>query len=90
MYGELQYNNWIPVTDICVGYLTIIGSDNMLLPGLCQAIIWTSAEVLLIRPSGTSFSEILIEILTVSFKKTRLKESSAKWQPFCLVVNVLI
>ena len=45
---------------------------------------------LLIGPLGTNFSEILIEILTFSFKKMRLKESSAKWRPFCLGLNVLI
>ena len=34
-------------------------------------------------------SEILIEIPTLSFKKMRLKVSSAKWRPFCLGLNVL-
>ena len=34
-------------------------------------------------------SEILIEIQTLSFKKRRLKVSSAKWRPFCLGLNVL-
>ena len=48
---------------------TIIGSDNGLSPGWCQAIIWTSAGILLIWPSGTNFSEMLIEIHTFSFKK---------------------
>ena len=38
---------------------------------------------------GTNFSEILIEILTFSFKKMRLKVSSANWSPFCLGLNVL-
>ena len=38
---------------------------------------------------GTNFSEILIGILTFSFKKMRLKVSSAKWWPFCLGLNVL-
>ena len=45
---------------ICVGKLTTIGSDNDLLPGWRQAIIWTSAGILLIEPSGTKFSEILM------------------------------
>ena len=39
-------------------YRTIIGSDNGLLPGQCQAIIWTNAVILLIWPIGTDFSEI--------------------------------
>ena len=47
------------------------------------------AGILLIGPLGTNFSEILIEILTFSFKKMRLKVSSAKWRPFCLSLNVL-
>ena len=38
----------------------IIGSDNGLLPGWCQAIIWTNAGILLIQSLGTNFSEILI------------------------------
>ena len=35
---------------ICVGNLTIIGSDNGLLPGRRQAIIWTNAGILIIGP----------------------------------------
>ena len=35
------------------------------------------------RTLGTNFSEILSEIDTFSFKKMRLKTSSAKWRPFC-------
>ena len=61
------------VTHICVSRLTIIGSDNGLSPGRRQAIIWTNAGILLIRTSGTNFSEILIEIHTFSFKKTHFK-----------------
>ena len=53
--------------------LAIIGSDNGLSPERRQAIIWTNAGLLLIEPLGTNFSEILIEILTFSFKKMRLK-----------------
>ena len=68
--------------------LTIIGSDNGLSPGWRQAIIWTSAAVLLIEPLGTNSSEILIGIQAFSFKKMYLK-TSGKWQPFCLRLNVL-
>ena len=77
------------MTHICVGKLTIIGSDNGLSPGRRQAIIWTNAGILLIGPLETNFSEILIEILAFSFKKMRLKVSSAKRRPFCLGLNVL-
>ena len=75
---------------ICVSELTIIGSDNGLSPDRRQAIIWTNTGVLLIGPLGTNFTKISIEILTFSFKKMRLKVSSAKRWPFCLGLNVLI
>ena len=75
--------------DICIGKLTNIGSDNGLLPGRRQAIIWTNAGILLIEPPGTTFSEILIGIQTFSLKKMHLKVSSAKRQPFCLGLNEL-
>ena len=63
---------------ICVSKLSIIGSDNGLSPGRCQAIICTNDGILLIGALGTNFSEILIEIQTFSFWKNRLKVSSAK------------
>ena len=47
---------------IQVSKLTIIDSDNGLSPGCRQAIIWTSAGILLIGPLGTNFSEIVIWI----------------------------
>ena len=81
--------HWGRVTHICVDKLTIIGSDNGLSPGRRQAIIWTNAGILLIEPLGTNFSEILIGIQIFSFKKMRLKMSSAKWRPFCLGLNEL-
>ena len=61
--------HWGRVMHICVGKLTIIGSDNGLSHGRRQAIIWTNAGILLIWSSGTNFSEILTEIHTFSFKK---------------------
>ena len=81
--------HWGRVTHICVSKLTIIGSDNGLSPSRRQAIIWTNAGILLIRPCGKNFSEILIEIDVFSFEKMHLKMSSAKWRPFCLGLNVL-
>ena len=74
---------------ICVGNLTSIGSDNGLLPGQGQAIIWTDVGILSIWSLGTNFSEILIEIETFSFKKMHLTMSSGKWWTFCLCLNVL-
>ena len=82
--------HWGRVTHICIGNLSIIGSDNGLSPGRRQAITWTNVGILLIGPLGTNFSEILIEIHTFLFKKVHLKMSSGKWRPFCLCLNVLM
>ena len=80
--------HWGRVIHICVGNLTIIGSDNGLLPGRRQAIIWPNAGILLIGPLGTNFSENLIEILTFSLTKMCLKMSSYNVsilsQPHCV------
>ena len=43
------------VTLICVGKLTMIGLDDDLSSGRCQAIIWTYAGILLNVPLGTDF-----------------------------------
>ena len=77
------------MTHICVSKLTIINPDNGLSPDRRQAIIWTNAGILLIQAPGTKFSEIFSKIHKFSFKKMHLKISSAKWQPFCLGLNVL-
>ena len=73
--------HWGRVVHICVGKLTTIGSDNGLWPGRHQAILWTNAGILLIRPLGTNFN-VLLEILFFSFKKMQR-------HPFCLGLNVL-
>ena len=56
----------------------IIGSANGLSPVRRHAITWTNAGLLLTGLLGTNFSEIRIEILSFSLKKTHLKFSSAK------------
>ena len=81
--------HWGRVTHLCVGKLTIIGSDNGLSPGRRQAIICTNAGLFLIGHLATNFSEILIAIETFSFKKKHLKISSGKCRPFCFGFNVL-
>ena len=52
--------HWGRVTHICVGKLTIIGSDNGLSPGRRQAINWTNTGILLIGkcrlPNGVHLS----------------------------------
>ena len=77
-----RLTHWGRMTHICVSKLTIIGSDNGLSPGRRQAIIWTNAGMLLIRPLRTNVSEIVIGVQTFSFRKMELKMSSAKWRPF--------
>ena len=74
--------HWGLVMHICIGNLIIIGSDNGLVPTRWQGILLTG-------PLGTNLSGILIKIRTFSFKKMHFKLSSAKWQPFCLGLNVL-
>ena len=86
--GSLTH--WGQVTHICIGKLSIIGSDKGLSPGRRQAIIWTNAGILLIGTLGTNFSEILIEIHTFSYRETHLKMSSWKWRPFCLGLSMLM
>ena len=87
--AALLLTHWGRVMHICVGKLTIIGSDNGLSPGRRQAIIWTNAGILLIGPLGTKVSEFFSGIKIVLFKKMHLKMSSSKWRPFCLGLNVL-
>ena len=86
---ESSISHWDRVTHICVGDLTIIGSDNGLSPARRQAFIWTNAALLSIRPQGKCYSEIVVRIQTSSVKEIHMKMSSGKRQPFCLGLNVL-
>ena len=52
--------HWGRVTHICVSKSNIVVSDNGLSLDRRQAIIWTNAGILLIRPFVITFSEILI------------------------------
>ena len=91
VHAKVQYlTHWGRVTHICVSKLTINGSDNVLSPCRCQAIIWTNAVLLLIRTVEINFSESWSEVHTFSFMKMRLEVPSGKWQPFCLGLNVLM
>ena len=87
-YTQLAVN-WGRTTHICIIKQPIIGSDNGMSPGWCQAIIWTNDGLLLNGPLGANFIEIWIKINTFSFKKMHLGVSSGKWQPFCLGLNAL-
>ena len=86
---QISLIHWGQVMHICVSRLIITGSDNGLSPYRRQAIIGTNAGILLIGTLGTNFSEILIAIHLLSFKKMGLNVPSAKWRPLCLGLNVL-
>ena len=85
-FKNLHMTHWGQLKHMCVSKLTIIGSDVVT---WTAPAIWTDARILLIGPSGTNFSGILIEIHTFSFKKMHLKMSSRKWLPFCRSLNAL-
>ena len=51
---ELTLSHWGRVTHLCVGIVTIIGSDNGLSHDRRQATIWTNAGILFIGPLGTN------------------------------------
>ena len=78
--GGDALTRWGRVTHICVGNLTIIGSDNGLSPGWRQAIIWTNAIVNLTLRNKLQWNIFIHE--------NALKMSSAKLRPFCLGLNV--
>ena len=86
---SLGLGGWARLVHIYVSNLTIISSDNGLLPGRCRAIIWTNTGIWLIGPVDINTNEILIEINSFSFKKMHLKMSSAKRRVVLLGPNVL-
>ena len=81
-------SDWGLVAHIFFGNLTIIGSDNGLSPDRRQAITWASAEISFMGPLK-KLQWNLKKNHTFSFKRMRLKTSSANRRPFCLGLNVL-
>ena len=79
-HRSLFLTHWGRATHICVGKLTIIGSDNGLSPGRRQAIIWTIAGILLIGPLGThifsqenAFENVVCEMASICLGLNVLK-----------------
>ena len=72
-HSMLSLTHWGKVTHMNVKKLIIIDSDNGLVSGRRQAVIWTNAGILLIGPLAANFTEILIVMYTFSFKKMLLK-----------------
>ena len=87
--GASELTQWGRVTHICINKLTIISSDNSLLPGRRQAFIYTNAGILLIGSLETNFSEILIKILTFSLNENVVWKIAAilSW-PQCVNINI--
>ena len=82
--------HWDQVTHICVGKQPTHGSNNGLWPGRSEAIIWTSAGILLIGPLGTNFSEMLIGIQTSSFTKMHLKIAPILSRTQCDTIGIIL
>ena len=80
--------HWGRVTHICVGNLTIIGSDNGSWPDHRQVIIWISAGILLIGSFGTNFSEIYnIFIQENAFESVVCRMAAIMYRPQCVKVS---
>ena len=67
------------MTHICICNLTIIGSDNGLPPGWCQAIIWSNTGILLIGPLETNSSKYQSKCNHFYWRKCIDKCLSVKW-----------
>ena len=80
------------VVNYCIiakqGEWDIIDSDNGLVSGRCQAIIWINAGINWTLWEQTSVKS-LIKLYIFWFNKMHLKLLSGNWQPFCLGLNVL-
>ena len=72
------------MTHICVGNLTIIGSDNGLSPGRRQAIIWTNAGLLSIGTFWKFNQNSYIFIHENAFESVVWKMSTILSRPQCV------
>ena len=83
-----------PSAHICISKITIIGSDDGLSPGQCQAIIQTNAGILFIHTLGTNFSEkwnikrnACIFIQENAFKNIICKMAAILSRPQCVKID---
>ena len=72
---------------ICVGKLTVIGSDIGLSPGRRQVNIWTGAEILLVGPLGTSSRNSNIFIQENAFQNVACEMASILYRSQCAKNN---
>ena len=71
--------HWGREMHIYIGKLTIIGSNNGLLPGRRQTIIWTNDGIWLIRTLRTNFSEIISEIHVFSYQENAFEKCRLRY-----------
>ena len=93
--GNVVLIHWGRVTHICVGKLTVIGSDNGLDPGRRLAIIWTNAGILFIEPLGTNKSDILNQNWNIFIEENALENvvcemASILCWPQCVDVTCIL
>ena len=74
---------------MCVGNLTIIGSDNGLSPGQRQVIVWTNAGIFLIGPLLTNFNENFYRNSYIFIQENVFESVVCKITAICLGLNVL-
>ena len=74
---------WGRVMHICVGNVSIIGSDNGLSPARRQATIWTNVGILL----GTNFSDIFFQVH--AFENVVSKMAAILSRPQCVKYAVV-
>ena len=93
--------HWSRVTHICVSKLTIAGSDNGLSPGRRQAIIWTNAGIMLIRPKlqwnfnrnynvfiqENEFENVVCEVAAILSRPQLVKICFGNYMPECCFFN---
>ena len=83
-----KLTRWGRVTHICVGKLTIIGSDNGLSPGRYSHYLnqcWNIVNWTLRNKFQWNFNRNS----NIFIYENRMKISSAKWRSFCPCLNVL-
>ena len=80
------------MTHLCVGNLTIVGSDNGLSPGRRKAIIWTNAGILSIAPykQGNFCRNRHIFILKNAFQNVIWEMTAILSRPQCVKTSFLI
>ena len=84
----VRLTHWGRVTHICVNKLTTISSDNGLPPGRRQAIIWTSAGILLTSFDAWGQNSMKYQSKFI-YSHSRKCIWTAKCRPFCPSLNVL-